>query len=509
MKSPPYIYNKGLDKSQHTPAKSSPIILNDGTFLQAGDTGILYRLDIETGDTLWAFAQKRISSKGYHSTPCVVYGVEVDLGTFNPNATISSSDAGTDTFVVENQKLQKKGKKDLVIIGSYAGELTALNLETGLQVWENAKDVGQHIGASPACSHTAVYISVEFSDPKAAGGVCKVDIKSGKKIWCQFEMKSHSHSSPGVDLQRGIVVAGSNDKHLYVYRESTGDLLAKYPAGGEVKGPILLHKGVAVFGSWGRKLMAFNLNEFDIRKWDRGLDLDFVGGAQQRDDVTIARDLASGEPEIGEPVAYWLRDNGVKQNSSVSSNLDADGAFQTTKWVMAGAAIDERENKIYFADYAGYVRCLDFDTGNLCSDQNGWEPFKPFKSKSYILSSPVVTRNAILVGSSDGWLYALNKKNLGQIFWKFWEGRTGRITSTPMISDVVFDDADEGKSPQNGFRYIIFSSASHSFVPDEKCKSQPGSLHVLKVADSEKKPGHEELVQREELYNEEELYNQA
>ena len=93
----------GLNKGTHTAAKSSPILLNDGTFLQAGDTGILYRFNIHTGKTIWSAAQNKISIFGYHSTPCVVYGVDVDR---------NQSSSGT---APESQK------KDLVIIGSYAG----------------------------------------------------------------------------------------------------------------------------------------------------------------------------------------------------------------------------------------------------------------------------------------------------------------------------------------------------------------------------------------------------
>ena len=187
-------YN-GLNKGAHTAAKASPVMLNDGkTFLIPGDSDILYRIGLN-GNIHWAAARRGFASIGFHSTPCVVYREEKD-------------------------------KPDLAIIGSYDGQLTAFDLANGQLVW--ATEVGEHVGASPACTEDFVYISVEFSNPKPAGGVCKVQVDTGKKIWCEYTMGSHSHCSPAVDYNLNIVVAGSNDGKLHVFRETDGFKLAEY-----------------------------------------------------------------------------------------------------------------------------------------------------------------------------------------------------------------------------------------------------------------------------------------
>merc|ERR1712129_274652 len=77
-------------------------------------------------------------------------------------------------------------------------------------------------------------------------------------------MTDHSHSTPAVDVERNLVTAGSNSGHLFVFRDSDGAMLAKYGVknrhGKEIKGAILLYQGIAIFGSWARRVHAFDLN---------------------------------------------------------------------------------------------------------------------------------------------------------------------------------------------------------------------------------------------------------
>ncbi len=57
-----------------------------------------------------------------------------------------------------------------------------------------------------------------------------------------------------------------------------------------------------------------------------------------------------------------------------------------------------------------------------------------FQTKGQVLSSPAVTSDTVYIGSSDHFLYALNR-NSGAEKWKF--KTDGRITSSPAVSDGI------------------------------------------------------------------------
>ena len=399
----------GLNKGAHTAAKASPLMLNDNeSFLIPGDSDILYRIGFN-GDILWSAARRGFASVGFHSTPCVVYG------------------GGQDN------------KKDLAIIGSYDGMLTAFDLENGNEIW--ATEVGEHIGASPACTLGNVYISVEFSYPRPAGGLCKVDVATGEKIWCNYSMGSHSHCSPAIDFDLGIVVAGSNDGKLHIFREADGMKLAEYVMWDEekhedkvfkridkiegkadIKGAILMWKGIAIFGSWAGAIHSADLNEFKGNE-DWGSEIDTRTQRKQ----------------------YWEQD--------VPSHED--------DLIMSSAAIDPETELIYIGGHDHFICCIDFKSGKVV-----WE----YETDSYIISSPVVLQNAVVVGSCDGKVYALDKAN-GSSLWKFIKGRTGRISSSVDISS-------DGS-------IMAFASSAYGYTAEANCNGKAGAVIVVGVKEED------------------------
>ena len=250
----------------------------------------------------------------------------------------------------------------MAIIGSYDGHLTAFDLSNGNQVWNSV--VAQHIGASPACTEEYVYISVEFSEPDAAGGVCKVKVDNGESVWCDYTMLAHSHSSPAIDLDLNIVVAGSNDGKLHVYRETDGFKLAEYKlydeevaddeAGGlaDVKGAILLWKGVAIFGSWAGAVHSADLNEFVGNQ---------IFGSQ-----------------------FVMR-------TKRKRHWEDDAAAYERLIYMSSVAVDPETDLLYIGGDDGYVYCIDFKTG-----EEVWD----YATEGFVLSSPVSEQNGKIEGSS-------------------------------------------------------------------------------------------------------------
>ena len=76
---------------------------------------------------------------------------------------------------------------------------------------------------------------------------------------------------------------------------------------------------------------------------------------------------------------------------------------------------------------------------DLTTHKVGWTS----KTGDLVLSSPAVAGNAVIVGSSDGQIYALDRST-GQ---KLWDITTGSaVTSSPAIADgVVYIGSEDGK----------------------------------------------------------------
>jgi len=296
--------NRGFNKGTHTAAKSSPLLIGEA-LLQPGDSGVLWKVDLH-GTVIWAAAQTGYSEWGFHSTPCVV--------------------------------------GNLVIIGAYDGSLYAFDWDDGRLVWK--RRLGQSIGSSPTCTKDMVYSTVEFARPKVSGGMCAVKLPTGVVKWCNYEMTDHSHSSPGLDLKAGVAVAGSNNYRLYSFDLVTGKTRARYDTGGEIKGPILIWKGLAIFGSWDKRIHAV--------------------------------DTATLQPQ-------W------------SVVMQGRG--------MSGASVDPETDTVYVGSHDGNLRSISLD-GRLMW-QFDTKLHSP--NGTHIVSSPVVTRNLVIFGCGDGKVYAITK----------------------------------------------------------------------------------------------------
>lgn len=172
-----------------------------------------------------------------------------------------------------------------------------------------------------------------------------------------------------------------------------------------------------MFGSWAGKVHAVDLN-----------------GLVRRSDDETPVVVAT------ERVRWWPSD--------VSSR---DG-----RWVMSAAAIDPETELAYVGAHDGYVRCVEFFTGRVV-----WETKT---TSQVVMSSPVVLRNAVVVGSNDGHVYAFDKAD-GAVLWSFLDGRTGKITSSVAAS--------------NDGRRLAFASNAYDYTTEKNCKGRAGAVHVI------------------------------
>lgn len=121
-----------------------------------------------------------------------------------------------------------------VFFGAYDGNLYCLDKESGKVNWIFFD--ADYVGASPHVEDNEyVYIGLEFGLFKKKGGVAKVDIKSGKMVWANYEMLGLTHASPVSNKKLGVVICGCNDNHIYCFDIKTGKLNWKHDTKGEVK----------------------------------------------------------------------------------------------------------------------------------------------------------------------------------------------------------------------------------------------------------------------------------
>ncbi len=173
-------------------------LCDDEKYIYTGsDDGSFYCIEKETGDTKWKYK--------------ISFGV--------PGKNIFSTPTTSSKFV---------------FFGAYDGNLYCLSKDTGKVVWIFYD--ADYIGSSPNVENNKyVYIALEFGWIKKKGGVAKIDIKTGKAIWTNYNMSALTHASPVSNTKLGVVVCGCNDSYVYCFDKKNGNIKWKYKTNGEVK----------------------------------------------------------------------------------------------------------------------------------------------------------------------------------------------------------------------------------------------------------------------------------
>src|SRR5690606_11810679 len=106
------------------------------------------------------------------------------------------------------------------------------------EVWsfQDASDIGAGLAAYKQLVITA----------NTAGQVYALDAQTGRRVW-NFQTGGKVYSTPAV--WKDYVVVGSSDRYIYGLDAKTGEERWKYAAGKAVLGSPLLHKGVAYIGA--------------------------------------------------------------------------------------------------------------------------------------------------------------------------------------------------------------------------------------------------------------------
>ncbi|WP_049920904.1 outer membrane protein assembly factor BamB family protein [Halopiger djelfimassiliensis] len=365
-----------LNEAGHTAAKSSPVPTPDGeTIVFAGDTGRVVGMTPD-GEQRWE-TQTDATDKGFHGSAAIV--------------------------------------DDVVYIGGYDGALYAMNVDDGELRWKTEAselDGALAVGSSPAYYDGTLYFISEFADP-FSGALWAIDPETGEPIWQDDRIWGRAHPSPSIDLQRGRILAGSNDGAVYCWEFPSLEFAWKFQLeangasqvdgtfnlGSEIKGSAPLYDGHAYFGS-------FNGCFYCV---------DIMDGSE-----------------------VW--------------------SFETDRAIMSNAAVDPDAGVVYMGSDDGYVYALDPETGDQYWSAN---------VNGRVVGALTVTAETVLAGSYDSYLYALDKKT-GDRRWRV-ENR-GRVTTSPVPVDGRIYYAERGVfSNYYDDKPTVFEEPGHAYclVGDE------------------------------------------
>jgi len=340
------------------PIASSPAVVR-GALYFVSSVGALVALDVATGKPKWVFAaehERKFEAKGLHGYPPASQTIPDAWDIFTSSPAVAA------------------GK---VFFGSGDGNVYAVDAETGLLQWKYG--TGDVVHASPAVAGNTVYVGSWDSYLYA------IDADTGEKKWSfksgedpAMHNQVGFQSSPAV--VDGTVYVGCRDAHVYAIDAATGRKKWDYPTSKSwVIGTPAVRDGTVYVGtSDSARFMALDAKSgrlrfnFDAKAYvfsSAAIAGDFVYVGNHNGKL-YALDVATGK------AAWEFRTDASKADPL--KVLNPDGSL----------------NRDAFAPVFG-------DFGDMYVD------FYRFVSIGSIMSSPVIDRGEVYVGSMDGNLYAI------------------------------------------------------------------------------------------------------
>jgi outer membrane protein assembly factor BamB len=340
------------------PIASSPSV-NGGSVYFVSSVGALVALDLTTGKPRWVFAaehERKFEAKGLHGYPSSAQTIPDAWDIFTSSPVCAS------------------GK---IFFGSGDGSVYAVDQETGLLQWKFG--TGDVVHASPAFSGNTVYVGSWDSSLYA------IDAETGQAKWSfkagedpAIHNQVGFQSSPAV--VDGTVYVGCRDAHVYALDAATGRKKWDYPTSKSwVIGTPAVARGTVYVGtSDSARFMALDAKTGRLR-------FNFDAKAYVFSSAAVAGDLV-----------YFGDHNGKLYAISASTGKLA--------WEFRTEASKTDPLKVLNPDGS-----LNRDAfGPVFGDfEDMYLDFFRFVSIGAIMSSPVVDRGVVYVGSMDGKLYAI------------------------------------------------------------------------------------------------------
>ena len=237
----------------------------------------------------------------------------------------------------------------------------------------------------------------------ARGTIHALDMRTGKVVWRHDTPHGKMASSPAV-WGPTLVVHGM-DGHVWVLRRSDGKLLWHHTVGSPIESsPVVVGKGIDVFGAWNGTVTALDLRTHRVR-WRRAFGCKITSSAAYADSTIY----------IGDYCGRLLALRAV--NGAVQWSRSVNGRVYGTPAVAAG--------RVFVPSSTGRSLTAFSTRGRrLWSRGTG----------GYVYSSPAVAHGRVFFGSYSGVFYALSARS-GRTIWT--RGTGGPISGAAVVVDGV------------------------------------------------------------------------
>jgi outer membrane protein assembly factor BamB len=305
----------------------------------------------------------------------------------------------------------------MVFAANHKGEMLAVSLQTGRDVW--VKKLKVPISAGPAAGSGIVVAGT------SKGAVIALDGATGRQLW-RSQINSELLSSPAISDK--VVVMRSVDGRLHGLDTHTGKLLWSV----EQQVPRLSLRGtatpivakeIAISGFDNGKVMAVSLTTGDTI-WDTAL-----ASPHGRTELDRLVDIDSAVRVVGDNVFA-----AGFQGRTAMLALDS-GQLWWSHDMSSYRGLSVDEDNLYVTESDGTVVAM--------RQRDGAEVWRNDKLKRRGLSTPVVTSTAIAVADFQGYLHWLDK-NTGELVARQRIAKKQRVSNPPAGSGdtvVVLTDA--------------------------------------------------------------------
>ena len=323
--------------------KSAPV-LADGRIYRGCDSGIMHCFDAETGNVVWAFqARGAGQQKGIWSRPCLHDGQ--------------------------------------LYFGAYNGVVYCLDEKSGKEVW--AQSYSEWIGASPiaVAKHGLLYIGLEYERPWGQGSLAALDLKTGLKVW-EVPLRKFQHGSPSYWEFGDLIIWGTADHEMCAFKPATGETVWSLKTRRSVKYAPAIdeERGLIAFASFDSSIYAVDAaTGTKLGEWETGeicyttplivgnrlfcgsgdrhlyiIDLEKMELIKK---IDFRARIYSSPRIIGDRVIFGT--NGGRVIELNAETLEVEGNLQLPDAVTNAIAISPNEERIFVSTYMNHLFALE------------------------------------------------------------------------------------------------------------------------------------------------------
>lgn len=227
-----------------------PLAVDEDKILFATNLGLLYALNIQTGQRLWQYRKSLSDRMTVHHFPSMaVRGKQVFAGFPDGSVVALNKNNGSkiwDRYLPRQGRLWDvtafvKSKKSRLLAGQFGGDLHVMN-DSGKTLWTYTRGGSS---AEPFLYKDLVFLA------SGTNGLVSLHMNSGEKAW-QTSFKDASRWT-GFAKYKQYLLATTAEGIMYVLSDQDGALIWRYDFGSPVQGsPVVVKDRVWVLTRKGR-----------------------------------------------------------------------------------------------------------------------------------------------------------------------------------------------------------------------------------------------------------------